>query len=68
VEAPNLEVLSTIAAAIGMKSSKLSFGWTRVDRGFIEGADGLYYDREGVRYHRLGEEGQYTYEQVTSVL
>jgi hypothetical protein len=29
--------------------------------------DGYYYDLEGVRYHRLGEEGQYTYEQVAIV-
>jgi hypothetical protein len=29
--------------------------------------DGYYYDLEGVKYHRSGEEGQYTYEQVTSV-
>jgi hypothetical protein len=29
--------------------------------------DGYYYDVEGVRYRRSGEEGQYTYEQVASV-
>jgi hypothetical protein len=33
-----------------------------VDRGFIAGADGFYYDPEGMRYRCLGEEGQYTYE------
>jgi hypothetical protein len=29
--------------------------------------DGYYYDVEGVRYRRSGEDGQYTYEQVASV-
>jgi hypothetical protein len=29
--------------------------------------DGYYYDVERVRYRHLGEEGQYTYEQVASV-
>jgi hypothetical protein len=29
--------------------------------------DGYYYDLEGVRYRRSGEEGQYTYEQVALV-
>jgi hypothetical protein len=38
------------------------------DQGFTEGANGLYYDREGVRYRLSGEEGQYTYEQVIFVL
>jgi hypothetical protein len=33
-----------------------------------KGADGLYYDQEGMKYHRSGEEGQYMYEHVTSVL
>jgi hypothetical protein len=32
-----------------------------------EKGDGYYYDVEGVRYRRLGEDGQYTYEQVASV-
>jgi hypothetical protein len=68
VGAPNSEVLPAAAAAICTESNMLSFGWAMADLGFIEGADGLYYDWEGVRYRRSGEEGQYTYEQVTSVL
>jgi hypothetical protein len=48
--------------------STLSFGRAMVDRGFTGKADGLYYDREGVRYRCSREEGQYTYEQVRSVL
>jgi hypothetical protein len=36
-------------------------------RVYTKTGDGYYYDLEGVRYRRLGEEGQYTYEQVTSV-
>jgi hypothetical protein len=68
VGAPNSEVLPIAAAAIGAESSMLLFGWAMVDRGFKEGADGLYYDHEGVRYRCSGEEGQYTYEQVTSVI
>jgi hypothetical protein len=39
-----------------------------VDWGFTTRADGFYYDPEGVKYRRSGEGGQYTYEQVTSVL
>ena len=34
---------------------------------YTKWGDGCYYDLEGVRYHRLGEEGQYTYEKVTLV-
>ena len=34
---------------------------------YIERGDGIYYDVEGVRYRRSGENGQYTYEQVASV-
>jgi hypothetical protein len=36
-------------------------------RVYTKTGDGYYYDLEGVRYHRSGEEGQYTYEQVASV-
>jgi hypothetical protein len=36
-------------------------------RVYTKTGDGYYYDLEGVRYRRSGEEGQYTYEQVTSV-
>ena len=68
VGAPNSEVLPAAAAAIRTESNTLSFGWAMADRGFTEGADGLYYDQEGVKYCRLGEEGQYTYKQVTFVL
>jgi hypothetical protein len=68
VEAPNLEVLGTTVAALGTESSMLLFGWAMADQGFTAGADGFYYDPEGVRYHCLGEEGQYTYEHVTFVL
>ena len=68
VEAPNLEVLETIIAVLGTESNMLSFGWTMADQGFTGGADGFYYDLEGVRYRRLGEEGQYTFKQVTSIL
>jgi hypothetical protein len=37
-------------------------GWVYTKTG-----DGYYYDLDGVRYRRSGEEGQYTYEQVASV-
>jgi len=33
-----------------------------------EDADVFFYDRERVRYKHTGEEGQYTYEPVTSIL
>jgi hypothetical protein len=34
---------------------------------YTEKGDGYYYDVEGVRYGRSGEDGQYTYEQAASV-
>jgi hypothetical protein len=34
---------------------------------YTKTGNGYYYDLEGVRYRRSGEEGQYTYEQVASV-
>jgi hypothetical protein len=67
-EAPNLEVLGTAVAAFGTKSSTLSFGWAMADWDFTAGTDGFYYDPEGMRYPCSREGGQYTYEQVTSVL
>jgi hypothetical protein len=36
-------------------------------RVYTKREDGYYYDVEGVRYRRSGEEGQYSYEQVASV-
>jgi hypothetical protein len=36
-------------------------------RVYTKTKDGYYYDVEGVRYRRSGEEGQYTYEQVASI-
>jgi hypothetical protein len=68
MEAPNLEVLGTTAAALGTESSTLSFGWAMANRDFTVGANGFYYDPEGVRYCCSGEEGQYMFEQVTSIL
>ena len=41
---PNLEVLPAAVAIVHIESSKLSFGWAMADRGFIEGANGFYYD------------------------
>jgi hypothetical protein len=67
VEEPNLEVLGSTAAALGKESNTLSFRWAMEGRVYTKMGDGYYYDMEGMRYHRLGEEGQYTYEQVASV-
>jgi hypothetical protein len=36
-------------------------------RVYTKMGDGYYYDLEGMRYRRLGEEGQYTYEQVATI-
>jgi hypothetical protein len=65
---PNEEVFPTTAVGVGTQSTSLSFAWAMADEAYTVGVDGLYYDREGVRYRRLGVEGQYTYEQVTTVL
>jgi hypothetical protein len=49
----------------GVQRFVLSMGYGR--SGLHKTWDGYYYDVEGVRYRRSGEEGQYTYEQVASV-
>jgi hypothetical protein len=66
-EEPNLEVLGSTAVALGTESNALSFRWAMGARVYTKTGDGYYYDLEGVRYCRSGEEGQYTYEQVASV-
>ena len=62
-----MEVLGHTTATIGTDSDSLSFRWTMEGLAYIERGDGFYYDVEGVRYRRFGEDGQYTYEQVASV-
>jgi hypothetical protein len=66
-EEPNLEVLESTATTLGMESNALSFRWAMEGRVYTKIGDGYYYDVEGERYRRSGEEGQYTYEQVASV-
>jgi hypothetical protein len=66
-EKPNLEVLGSTVVALGTESNALSFRWAMGGRVYTKTGDGYYYDLEGVRYRRSGEEGQYTYEQVASV-
>jgi hypothetical protein len=63
---PHLEVLRRTAAAPGTDSSSLSFRWAMEGLVYTEREDGYYYDVEGVRYRHSGEDGQYTYEQVSS--
>jgi hypothetical protein len=50
-----------------MESNALSFRWAMGGRVYTKTRDGYYYDVEGMRYCRSGEDGQYTYEQVTSI-
>jgi hypothetical protein len=64
----------TKLGGIGKHSSSIGHGAQRFvlsmghgGPGLHKTRDGYYYDVEGVRYRHLGEEGQYTYEQVTSV-
>jgi hypothetical protein len=64
---PHLEVLGRTAIAPGTDSSSLSFRWAMEGPVYTERGDGYYYDVEGVRYRRSGEDGQYTYEHVASV-
>jgi hypothetical protein len=64
---PHLEVLGRTAATPGTDSIYLSFRWAMEGLVYTERGDGYYYDVEGMRYRRSGEDGQYTYEQVTSV-
>jgi hypothetical protein len=66
-EEPNLEVLGSTTVALGIESNALSFRWAMGGRVYTKIGDGYYYDVEGVRYRRSGEEGQYTYEQVGSI-
>ena len=65
---PHLEVLEHRAATTGADFDSLSFRWTMKGSVYTKRGDGYYYDVEGVQYYRLGEDGQYTYEQVASVL
>jgi hypothetical protein len=64
---PHLEVLGRTTAAPDTNSSSLSFRWVIEGPVYTKKGDGYYYDVEGVQYRRLGEDGQYTYEQVASV-
>jgi hypothetical protein len=64
---PHLEVLRRTTGTPGMDSSSLSFRWAMEGLIYIERGDGYYYDMEGVRYRRSGEDGRYTYEQVASI-
>jgi hypothetical protein len=66
-EEPILKVLGSTTAALGTESNALSFQWAMEGRIYTKMGDGYYYDLEGMRYRRSGEEGQYTYEQVASV-
>jgi hypothetical protein len=56
-EEPNLEVLGSTVAALDMESYALFFRWAMGGRIYTKMGDGYYYDLEGVRYCRLGEEG-----------
>ena len=67
-EEPHLEVLGHTAATTTTDSDSLSFRWAMQGSGYTEREDGYYYDVEGVKHRRSGEDGQYTYEQVASVL
>jgi hypothetical protein len=51
------EVFPTIATVVGIQSTTLSFAWAMVDQAYMVGVDGLYHDREGVRYRHLEVEG-----------
>jgi hypothetical protein len=64
---PHLEGLGRTTAAPDTDSNSLSFRWAMEGPVYIERGDGYYYDLEGVRYRRSGEDGQYTYKQVASV-
>lgn len=48
--------------------TRMSFAWASQEQGMTRAADGLFYDQEGIKYHRTEIEGQYCFEQVTSVL
>jgi hypothetical protein len=50
-------VFPTIATVVGIQSTTLSFAWAMVDQAYMVGVDGLYHDREGVRYRHLEVEG-----------
>lgn len=53
--------------AVEKDTPSLSFGWALQERNMIEGEDGVFYDADGVRYHRIGEMGHYKYEEINSV-
>jgi hypothetical protein len=56
-EEPNLEVFGSTAIVLGTESNALSFRWAMGGRVYTKMGDGYYYDLEGVRYRRSGQEG-----------
>ena len=60
-------MLGHTATVPGTDSGSLSFRWAMEGLIFTERGDGYYYDVEGVQYRHLGEDGEYTYEQVALV-
>jgi hypothetical protein len=55
------------SGSTGIESNALSFRWAIGGWVYTKTGDGYYYDLEGMRYRRSGDEGQYTYEQVALV-
>jgi hypothetical protein len=68
IVAPSSVVLPSHGVTTGTESTTLSFAWALADHHMTLGDDGFYHDLEGVKYRRVGEEGNYTYEQVASIL
>ena len=68
IVAPSSVVLPSHGVTTGTESTTLSFAWALADHRMTLGDDGLYHDLEGVKYRRVGEDSNYTYEQVASIL
>ena len=57
VDPPSTETLSALSAFSMLASMS-----------FTADEDGYFYDRDQIRYTRTGEEGQFVYNRVTSIL
>jgi len=62
ITAPSSMVLPSHGVTTGTNSTMLSFVWALANHRMTLRDNGLYYDLEGVKYRRVGEEGNYTYE------
>jgi len=63
-----LEDMSFVTLNSVFQIMGMCFEWAFQEQGMTKGADGLFYDQEGIQYRRSSFEGAYKFAQVTSIL